>query len=113
MQIALDTVIYLVLALTLFSLVISFFPKIEELSKSSLIDKGLVKSKEELVQRIVAVYLGEVEEEVVLLNKSIAKEELKELLEKAGMREESFVLNFSNSTSLVIRKLDKKVVISG
>ena len=112
MQIALDTVIYILLSLMLFSLVMSFLPKVEQLSYVYA-KEDLRVDKEEAIDIIIDVYLSKREEETLILKDRMTKEYLEQKLEEAGLNNGDFEINFNTATAISIVKEDGRVIING
>ncbi len=112
MQIALDTVVYILLSLMLFSLVLAFLPNVEQLGYS--FSKGEIKlSKEEAVNQIIDIYLGKESSKTILLKEEISSNYIINELNNTGVNLSNFEFNFNTSSSLSIMKSDGKVIING
>lgn len=112
MQIALDTVVYILLSLMLFSLVLSFLPKVEEMAYA-FTKPQLKVSKEDAIQKIIDIYLDKEEPQTILLEEEIDRDYVQQQLENAGLNIDEFQLNFNSSTTLSIIKANGEVIING
>ncbi len=110
MQIALDTVVYIILSLMLFSLVIAFLPRVEDLGNAFVREK-IKLTKEEAMNEIINVYLDKKNSSTIFLKEEITKEELEKMLNNSGLSNIS--IDFNSTSTLTITKVDGEVVING
>ena len=108
MQIALDSLVYLLLALALFSLIVAMLPKIEDFS-FSLLNQGM--SKEEFFNALVDAYMNN-QSFKAITSEDISSKEVSEYLSSLGI-EDKFELNFNYSHTFVVRHENSKVIVNG
>ena len=112
MQIALDTVVYILLSLMLFSLVLAFLPKVEELGYTFSREETKL-TKEEAINEIISIYIGTEKPKTILLKEEITRDELESELDNAGVDVAEFDFNFNSSSTLSIMKSEGRVIING
>ena len=108
MQIALDSLVYLILALALFSLVVAMLPKIEDFG-FSLSQPGM--TKEEFLDALVSAYMNN-QNFTAITAQEITSEEVEAYLSNLSIADK-FKLNFNVSHTFSVKVENGVVIVNG
>lgn len=113
MQIALDTIVYVLLTLSLFSMVTAMLPKIEQVAMLSAKEQTQphATTVKEAVNGIIDVYLGKRESFVAVFDYEIKDYELDKMLSDAGLGPGKYEINFNRANSITVIKNKEGIVI--